>query len=170
MISRAPLTLDSALLDEAKAYLRIEAEEEDPALGAILLAAIAHAEDFLNLMLLRRAVVERIAASTVWRRLGATPVAAITGVGDLPPEQYSVDIDGSGDGWVRIAGPLAGTTVEVSFSAGLAEDWSSLPETLRLGVLRLAGYLHGHRDGGGDPGPPAAIAALLNPWRRFRLS
>jgi uncharacterized phiE125 gp8 family phage protein len=179
MITRAPLTLDSAMLDETRAYLRIESEEEDPALGGIILAALGHAEAFLNLVLLRRTVTEVLGASTTWSRLGATPVLAISGVSApsvpgpaalLPPDRYAVDIDGSGDGWVRITDATHGGRIEVSYTAGLASDWASLPEALRLGVLRLAGYLHGHRDGAGDPGPPAAVAALLNPWRRFRLS
>jgi uncharacterized phiE125 gp8 family phage protein len=60
--------------------------------------------------------------------------------------------------------------VEVTYQAGLASTWSALPESIRLGVLRLIGHLYTHRDAGDDAGPPAAVAALLRPWRRMKLS
>lgn len=179
MISRTPLILDSAMLDEAKTYLRIETEEEDSALGAILLAALGHAETFLNLLLVRRAVTERLVAGTTWTRLSDAPVVSITALTSarpgglpepLPPDRYALDIDGSGEGWVRISDAMCAGPVAVSYEAGLTEGWADLPEALRLGVLRLAGYLHGRRDAAEDAGPPAAVAALLKPWRRFRLS
>ena len=44
MISRDAVVLDSGMLDEARSYLRLESEEQDAALGTILLGAIGHAE------------------------------------------------------------------------------------------------------------------------------
>ncbi len=178
MLNRDAVVLDSAMLDEAKAYLRLENDEEDAPLGAIILAAIGHAENFLNQMLIRRGVRETLPFSSDWKRLGALPVASITSVSGLPaegasfilsPSAYAVDIDHDGDGWLRITEPGAAGRVEVAYSAGLALDWSALPEAIRLGVLRLIGHLHAYRDDASDAGPPAAVAALLRPWRRMRL-
>jgi hypothetical protein len=90
----------------------------------------------------------------------------------LPISTYAIDIDAHGDGWVRLLAPLPtapSKQVRVTASVGLALDWAGLPEPVRLAALRLAGYLHAHRDGDDDIGPPAAVAALLRPWRRMRI-
>ena len=58
MISREAVVLGSDMLDEARAYLRLEGEEEDASLGSVLLGAISHAEAYLGQMLLRRNVRE----------------------------------------------------------------------------------------------------------------
>jgi hypothetical protein len=57
MISRDAVVLDSDMLDEARAYLRLEGEEDDASLGSVLLGAIGHAEAYLGQMLLRAARV-----------------------------------------------------------------------------------------------------------------
>lgn len=178
MIAAAPLTPDPALLDEARAYLRIEQDEEDASLAGLAMAALAHAEQFANRLLLRRGVTQTVPASGNWTRLSPAPVLAVTGVvaiaadgtrSPLPPEAFAIDIDGQADAWVRLLAPGAARALEVTMTAGLAADWASLPEALRLGVLRLVGHLHAHRDRPDDGGPPAAVAALLLPWRRMRL-
>ncbi len=179
MITRDAVVLDGAMLDEAKAYLRLENDEEDAPLGAIILAAICHAENFLNQKLIRRGFAQIIPASPNWKRLGVTPLASVTSVTGLPAEgasfalpvtAYAIDIDASGDGWVRVTAPGSAGRVEVTGVAGMAAAWSGLPEAIRLAVLRLIGHLYTNRDGADDAGPPAAVAALLRPWRRMRLS
>jgi uncharacterized phiE125 gp8 family phage protein len=178
MLSHEALSLDSIMLDEAKAYLRLETDQEDAPLGAILLAAIAHTEGFTRQVLIRREVRQTISATPVWTRLSASPVAAITSVTGLPAdgasfvlpaENYTADIDNNGDGHIRVTQAGAAGRVEISYQAGIAASWAELPETLRLGILRLTGHLHLHRDSGDDAGPPAAVAALLRPWRRMAL-
>lgn len=179
MLSHDALSLDSAMLDEAKAYLRIESDEEDAPLGAIILAAIGYAEAFTRQMLIRRGVTETVPTTSQWRRLMATPVKEITAVtglpGDgasfaLPPANYTVDIDSNGDGHFRVMQPGAAGRAEVTYTAGIAASWADLPEALRLGILRLTGHFHLHRDAPDDAGPPAAVTALLAPYRRMQLS
>ena len=179
MLSLEALSLDSVMLDEAKAYLRIENEEEDASLGAIILAATGHAEAFTRQVLIRRGITETVPASSKWRRLGASPVSAITSVTGLPadgssfailPANYAADIDSNGDAYFRVMQPGAAGRIEINYQAGIAESWAQMPETIRLGILRLTGHLYLHRDGNDDAGPPAAVAALLRPWRRMQLS
>ena len=179
MLSLTVLSLDGFMLDEAKAYLRLENADEDAPLGAIILAAIAHAEAFTRQVLIRRDGRQTITASGAWTRLAATPIFAIGAVTGLPAdgasfvlplENYAADIDNDGDGYVRVTQPGAAGRVEIAFTAGIAASWAELPEALRLGILRLVGHLHLHRDAGDDAGPPAAVAALLRPWRRMTLS
>jgi uncharacterized phiE125 gp8 family phage protein len=179
MLTRDALSLGSAMLDEAKAYLRLDTDEDDASLGAIILAAIGHTEAFLNQMLITRTVQQTLSVSDRWQRLGVTPVQSVTAVLGLPaegaafallPTSYSIDIDDSGDGWVRVPHPGSAGRIRVTAQAGMAADWSDLPEALRHGVLRLIGHFHAHRDASDDAGPPPAVAALLRPWRRMRLS
>jgi uncharacterized phiE125 gp8 family phage protein len=179
MLSHDALSLDSAMLDEAKGYLRLETGEEDAPLAAIVLASIGHAEAFTGQTLIRRDVRQILPSSSQWQRFGATPVTAINSVTGLPADgagfvlpaaNYTLDIDGNGDGHIRVMQAGAAGRVEINYTAGIASNWSELPEALRLGILRLIGHLHLHRDSTQDLGPPAAVAALLRPWRRMRLS
>jgi uncharacterized phiE125 gp8 family phage protein len=179
MFSLSPPLIAAEAVVAAKTYLRIENDLEDALIGALLAAAVRHVEGFTNQLLLRRAGVDRLAVSSAWQRLGVTPVHAITLVAGLPAEgavftlpvdAYALDIDGSGDGWVRVTQPGSAGRIDVTVDAGLAADWGDVPEPLRLAVLRLTGHLYTYRDMADDVGPPAAVAALLRPWRRMRLS
>jgi len=179
MFSLSPPPVAAEAVVAAKSYLRIENDLEDALVANLLAAAIRHVEGFTNLILLRRAGIDRLAVSNAWQRLGVTPVHAITAVAGLPldgaafalpVEAYALDVDGSGDGWIRVTQPGSARRIDVTVDAGLAADWSAVPEPLRLAVLRLMGHLHTYRDMAQDLGPPAAVAALLRPWRRMRLS
>ncbi|MEP7350522.1 MAG: hypothetical protein ABI668_11330 [Sphingorhabdus sp.] len=178
MLGIDPLGLDSVMLDEARAYLRLESGEEDAPLAAIILAAIGHAEGFIGQLVVRRGVRQILPSSATWQRLGAGPVQAVTVVTGIPaegatfalmPSAYAVDIDINGDGHIRVMQPGSAGRVEVAYQAGLAAEWAELPEALRLGILRLTAHLHAHRDASDDSGPPAAVAVLLRPWRRVRF-
>jgi uncharacterized phiE125 gp8 family phage protein len=179
MVTLGPLTLGADALADIRAYLRIELDEEDPLLLALGAAALRHCEAFVGQVLITRPATERLNVSREWQRLGATPVNAITAVAGIPAEgapfllpvdSYAIDIDANGDGWIRVNQPGAAGRVDVTFTAGLANDWAALPEAIRLSAARLTAHLHVSRDGTDDAGPPAAVAALLRPWRRMRLS
>ena len=138
-------------------------------------------------------------ASTDWQRLAATPVQSIDSVETvdsngvatlLPATGYAVDIDSTGDGWVRlnqapatlfyaaavdpsgdgwVGLPPANMRVRVSGTAGMAQDENGVPEPIRQGVLRLVAFLFTSRDGEAG-NPPAAVTALWRPYRRMRLA
>lgn len=184
LVSEAPPAPIS--IAEAKAFLRIATSEEDALLAGLLRSAGEMCEGFTGRMLVERPVEETLAASTGWTRLGAAPVRSIQGVAAiaadgtavaLSPEDYAIDIDASGDGWVRVTGPSAlpqgpgqaPKRIRVSYRAGLAADPNGVPETLRQGIVRLAAHLYAHREREEAAGPPAAVTALWRPWRRLRL-
>ena len=164
-------------LAEAQAYVRVETGEEEAVLAGLLRTASLMCEQFIGQALVVRGFEERLRASGQWQRLGLSPVRSIGAValiGDngnetvLPAADYAVDIDASGDGWVRLVRGGEGL-VRVQAVAGMATGPNDVPEPLRQGIVRLTAYLFNARDGAGGE-PPAAVTALWRPYRRMRLS
>lgn len=178
MITTDQVALTADAVDAAKTYLRLETDEEDASIYALLAAALVHAEGYLGQLLIERDVVERLPVSSAWQRLGATPVRSVTSITGIPaegatfllsPDAYKLDINRHHDGWLRVAQPGSAGRVDIAYRAGLVAAWSELPEAIGLAVLRIAAHLHAHRDAPDDVGPPPAVASLLRPWRRMRL-
>lgn len=164
-------------LGEAQAFLRLETGEEEALAAGLIRSATELCEAFIGQAIISRDFVATVAGTGQWERLGLTPVRSISlveAVGPdgmaaaLPSDQYAVDIDSAGDGWVR-ATASSGTRFRVSGEAGMAADPNEVPEAIRQGILRLAAHLFSNRDGP-DGEPPAAVTALWRPYRRMRLS
>ena len=164
-------------MSEAQAYVRIETGEEEAVLAGLIRTASALCEAFINQVVIARDFVLDLPASGSWERLPVTPVRSIGEVdsvaadGSITPlttSAYAIDIDSSGDGWVRVQAG-GSTRVRASGAAGIAEDENGVPEPIRQGVLRLVAHLFTARDGGGGE-PPAAVTALWRPYRRIRLA
>jgi len=179
MLSLAPLALDSIMLDEVRAFLRVDVDMDDSSLASSLLAALGYAEQFTGQILLRRTVTEIVTSGGGWQILKALPVQSVLSVTALPaegasylmaPSAWEAKISSTGEGYFRVLQPGNAGRVAVACHAGLVADWTSLPEALRMGVLRLAGYFYAHRDGAEGDGPPAAALALLRPWRRMHVA
>lgn len=160
-------------LAEAQAFARVETGEEEALLAGLVRTASGLCEAFLGQAVIERQFTEAIGASDQWQRLNAMPVRAVISVSKdgipLPATSYSVDVDSSGSGWIRIVDASVTGTVEVNGTAGMATSQNGVPEPIRQGVLRLIAHLFSCRDGvGGDI--PAAVTALWRPYRRMRLS
>lgn len=176
------VTMESAAtpvvaLDDLKQYLRITLDGEDGLLADLLVAATDMAERFTGQILVDRAVAEVMPVTGDWQRLSMRPVRAVTGVTGipadgaefaLPVDAYAIDIDRNGDGWVRVSRPGAAGRVRVAYRAGIAADGAGVPESIRHGIVRLAGEYHARREGL-EVQPPASVTALWRPWRRMRL-
>lgn len=171
------MVLPASAAEEAKAYLRIVGDAEDALMERLMRSAAELCERFTGQVLVARSFTQVLKVDAAWTRLAATPVRAISGVEALPQggsphvlgaADYSIDIDGNGDGWVRLASADR-KRLRVTFEVGVAAEWSGVPEALRQGALRLAAHLYTHRDAAHDAGPPAAVTALWRPWRRMRL-
>jgi uncharacterized phiE125 gp8 family phage protein len=178
MVTGEALDPGADALGEAKAYLRVVGSDEDALLARLLRSAAELCEAFTGKVLLRRAFVETVAASSAWRRLERGPVQAIAGVEAIRADglaqalavnSYAIDIDARGDGWVRVTDSGGAARVRVSYAAGLAASWAEAPEALRQGAVRLAAHGYAHRDVAEGGGPPAAVTALWRPWRRLGL-
>ncbi|MDB5685369.1 MAG: hypothetical protein JWM75_3067 [Sphingomonas bacterium] len=175
-VDAVPVAAES--IAEAKAYLRIADAGEDGMIERLIGVATVLCEGFTATLLIGRAVTETLPRSGDWKRLTLTPVRSIDaiqgmdgagGTVTLPIDSYGIDIDGNGDGWVRIRQAGGARRVTVHYSAGTADGWTGLPEPIRQGIIRLTAHLYTHRDAADDGGPPAAVAALWRPWRRMRL-
>lgn len=175
-----PPVLAAEALDELKSWLAIATTRDDVSLTALLRAALETCEAFTGTMPLIATCEEVHVATYEWSRLATAPVNAITGVeaissdggrSALPVDAYMIDITADGCGRLRLVRSTGATRVVVQFEAGLASDWASLPEGLRHGVIRLAAHNYRERDSSPPKGhPPAAVAALWQPWRRMRLA
>ena len=160
-----------------KAYLRLVGDDELGVLAGCARAALALAEAFCGQVLVRRVVEDVVGTGGAWQALSAAPVASIAGLTGLPVagapfvlavDGYAVDIDAQGVGWVRVLRSAGVARVAVNYAAGLAADWSGLPEPIAQGVAMLTAHLFEKRVE--TSAPPAAVAALWRPYRRIRFA
>lgn len=173
MMTGDPVVASAQSVDAAKTFLRLDGDDDDAAIAALVAAAIAQCECFTGATVLRRTFAQTMTLGRGWRRLGRDDVVAILGVtahdgAALPVGDFETDIDAQGHGHVRATG-TAPLTVRVTFVAGLAEDWDGIAEPLRMGIVRLVAHHHAQRDRTDDPGPPQGVTALWQPSRRMRL-
>ncbi|WP_417611471.1 head-tail connector protein [Parasphingorhabdus sp.] len=171
--------LPASLIAEVKAFVRIDHDADDDAIAAFLRSAAGLCEDFTGLMLIARSVTDVLPAWQAWQKLKRLPVQAIVSVEAveadgsaalLAVDDYAIDIDSEGLGWVRMREESDASRIRIVYSCGLAADWDQLPAGLRQGIVRLAGYLYANRDGVDIGGPPSAVTALWRPYRRMRIA
>jgi uncharacterized phiE125 gp8 family phage protein len=172
------LALPTVTMSEAQAYVRIETGEEEAVVAGLIRTASALCEAFLNRVVIARDFTLELPATSAWQRLELTPMQSIGLVESLDSngtasqllaDSYAVDIDSSGDGWIRVTDTSGITRLRVSGTAGMAQDENGVPEPVRQGVLRLIAHLFTVRDGDGGA-VPAAVTALWQPYRRMRLA
>jgi len=165
-------------LADLKTYLGISLSDEDGLLTDLLRSATDAAERFLGRILVARAVDEVVAARCEWQALGLRPVRSIMAVAGipadgpeypLPVEDYAIDIDADGTGWLRVLKPGPAGRVRIGYQAGIASDEEGVPDAIQHGIVRLAGEYHARREGL-EGELPASVAALWRPWRRARLA
>lgn len=172
-----PAILPPAALHELKDYLRITLADEDATLISALRSSMDICANFIGSELLSAPFREDININGQWQHLSKSPVMVIDDVMGLMPDgsefalpidHYAIDILYGGKGRVRVVRPGEAARVRISYHAGLAQDWSSLAEALRSGIIRMAAHIYTSRNA--DGGPPLAIAALWQPYRQMRLS
>jgi uncharacterized phiE125 gp8 family phage protein len=171
------MEIPAVSMAEAQVFARVETGEEEALLAGLVRTASALCESFTGQLLVSRDFAVTLPAGNGWQKIGPAPVRAIAKIeivaangsaAIIPTADYEIDIDGQGDGWVRLLKPVAGR-VKVSGTAGMAADCNGVPEPLRQGILRLVAHLFAARDRDGG-NPPAAVTALWQPYRRMRLA
>ena len=163
-------------LAELKTFLRVSVTDEDGLLAGLVRAAAELCEAFVGRVLIERAIEDVAAAASGPVGLGAGPVQSIESVAildeagaatPLDVEDYTAEIDAAGGGRVKLHVATDARLLRISYRAGLAADWSGVPEMLRHGVVRLAAQYYLRRGANEDPEVPAAVTALWRPWRRL---
>lgn len=166
------------LVDEIKAFLRLDHDEDDLAIAKMVASASLLCENFTRQLLITRTVRDILPVKNIWQKLSRLPVQSIDLVEsvaadglaeDIQSEDYAVDIDSDGHGWVRLHSAVSVSRVRVTYVSGLAEDWEVVPNMLRQGIVRMTGYLYANRDSGDVHQPPHAVSALWRPYRRMRI-
>ena len=164
-------------LNEARGWLRLGATVDDAVIAGLVRAATNICEAFIGQWLIVRSGEEEAPFPADRILLGARPVVAVDGVtllsadgpeSPLGAEAYRVTIARDGSARVAVPNPGDAARARIAYRAGMAEGANGVPEAIRQGIVRMTQHLHDARDGAGA-GPPAAIAALWQPWRRLTL-
>lgn len=183
----APPAVEPIGLDETKAWLRIETVAEDELVGTLIASARLVVENLTRRVLVAqtwRLVLDELSPRGV--RLPFSPVRSVVirifdaaGAPSIVPAQdYSLVAEG-GDTRVKFAAlpPQPGRQkagVEIDVEAGFATNAEGVPAPLRQAMrLLVARWYENRGDVETDADiarTPAAVAALLAPYRRVRLS
>lgn len=176
MQSRVPG--DAAVsLNEARSWLRLGATIDDAVVAGLVRAATNICEAFIGQWLIVREGEEVLPIKRHLCQPGARPVVAIDaatlllpggGEAVLAATEYQLSVGGDGTARLTIADPRGAARVRVAYRAGIAAGTNDIPEAIRQGIVRMTQHLHDARDGAAAA-PPAAIAALWQPWRRLTL-
>ncbi|VVT00346.1 conserved hypothetical protein [Sphingomonas sp. EC-HK361] len=165
-----------AIVTAAREQLRMDGTGEQMLLERLAATAVTLAERFTGILLVERAGEDVLPATGSWQRLAGSPVTLIAGMTGLSadgapfalsPESFGFDIDAGGDGWVRVLEAGAAARVAVAYRAGLAATWEAVPAAIAQATAMLVAHLF--EDRSAATLPPAAVAALLRPWRRMAL-
>lgn len=178
MMSESPLPGASPVsLNEARGWLRLGATIDDAVVAGLIRAATNICEAFIGRWLIVRAGEETVPLDGGAVGPGVRPVVAIDTVALLAPggdeavldaAAYRVRIARDGAATIAIHDHGDADRARIAFRAGMAAEANGIPEAIRQGIVRMTQHLHEARDGSGAA-PPAAIAALWQPWRRLTL-
>jgi uncharacterized phiE125 gp8 family phage protein len=183
-----PPEIEPVLLDDAKAHLRIDTDDDDALLTAAIAAARVHVET-----LTRRCLIEqgwRVYLDQWPRRrivsLGPAPLISVESVtvydtaGDptvVDPGDYEVDtVSVPGRILLSAAVPVATRQVngiEIEVTAGYGTSSIDVPGPLRQAIMMLVAHWYEHRgvvghDRAGEI-PPVGFDALIAPYRVLSL-
>jgi uncharacterized phiE125 gp8 family phage protein len=175
-------------LTEAKAHLRVDFDDDDDLITALIAAATDHVDGWAG-------VLGRALVTQTWRqdfncfrpslRLPLAPASEIKSVTYLDPDGVQQTVDPSNYAlWADGAGPLVyfvtgfsppatsieGKAVSVTYVAGYG-DADAVPAPIKAAILLLIGQWYENREAAiSAPGTmqtlPFAVDALLTPYRR----
>lgn len=163
-------------LEEVRGWLRLGTPADDAVVERLIDAATNICEAFIGGRLIVRAVEETWPIGRDALRLRVRPVVGVDAVTLLAEDSetaleegdYRVAIASDGRAHLTIAAPGEAKRARIVYRAGMANDAGGVPEAIRHGITRMTQHLYAARDGA-SIAPPAAIAALWQPWRRLTL-
>ncbi len=183
-----PPAIEPVLLDDAKAYLRLDTDDDDALVTAAITAARVHVE-----ALTRRCLIEQRwrVYLDAWPRKRIVPIAvaplisveAVT-VYDAAGDPHVVDDGDYEVDTVAVPGRLVLSAVvpiatrhfnaiEVEVTAGYGASSIDVPGPLRQAIMMLVAHWYEHRGvvGHDNSGavPPVGFEALIAPYRILSL-
>ena len=176
-------------LAEAKAHLRIDADDEDALIGQLIVAARMFAERNLGLALITQGWSYFL---DFWPRsscvtLPTSPVQSVSAVilhdgaggsTTLDADDYAVDVLSQParlvlNGATPPVVARALNAFEIAFTAGYGDAASDVPAPIRQALNLLVAHWFERREpvvlGVGATEVPSTVAGLLLPYRRVRL-
>ena len=172
--------VEPLLLAEAKAHLRLDGDDEDNLVGALIAAARVAVEIEIRRVLIAqewRVIVDEWPEDGVTLplvpALSVEAVRAVDGEGvatelsendyEFDPADFSVTLD-----------PVAGAArYEIDFTAGYGAEGTDVPQPLRQAIRLLVTHWYEHRSAvtlGDDPrATPVGYRDLVAPYRRMAL-
>lgn len=176
---KTPADLSGAALDDLKGWLGISRPKEDALLISLLGASVAMCEAFTGQAPIEQIFEESIPGTAGAHRLSTRPVRvplSVERIGQdnaqfpLAESEYDFAVSVDRTATVTLANDIETSAVIVTFEAGIADDWSEVPDALKQGMIRLAAFHYRDREMDSDAAPPASVAALWRPWRQVRLT
>lgn len=181
----APPTVEAVTLQQAKLWLRVDGDEENALISALISAAVAHLDGWTGV--LGRALEEQtweLALDAFPSREIHLPLGPVVGVTSIKYDDaegveqtvdaadYYVDAR-STDGWVipvsAFAWPApmsAANSIRVQWVAG-----TGTPPAIGAAILLHVGHLYANREAAAEAkvALPLGFDALVAPWRRISI-
>ncbi|MYZ50470.1 head-tail connector protein [Propylenella binzhouense] len=174
---------EPVLLEEAKAHLRLDTDDEDAFVGALIVAARIAIESEIRQVLIAQAWRTAIPC---WRageaiELPVQPLLSVDAVravardgtaSPLPAEAYAAD---PAEGTATLLSEMSPPPVryEVDFTAGMGSSGLDVPQPIRLAIRMLTTHWFENRSpvvlGERPTEGPAGWRELVAPYRRVRL-
>jgi uncharacterized phiE125 gp8 family phage protein len=172
-------------LAAAKAWLKLDGDDEDALVTALVAAARLHVESVTGRALLAqswRLMLSRWPDDFIIR-MPVSPVLSLTSITAIDADggETELDLDGIDIGRAELLLPadFARPTlrhhngIAIDYVAGYGAEAEDVPESLRQALLLLVVYWFEHRDTVFTPGPgraePLGFEALIAPHRVVRL-
>ncbi|MET3662497.1 head-tail connector protein [Aquamicrobium ahrensii] len=184
-----PPAITPVSLIEARAHLRVDHNDDDTLIAALISAAVDHLDGWTGI--LGRCLVEQewrqnsdVSGSCVMLPLGPVIeiVSVTSGSDTIDPANYKLKTDAGDRSRVEFGGPFSGL-MTVTYKAGYATipqedgppvvpEQSTVPDALKVAILLLVGNWYANRETSSVPSLtelPFAVSALIAPYRRVGI-
>lgn len=176
-----PPAEEPVTVSEAKAHLRVDTNDDDASIGALITAARQHVEAWTGRQLVT--ATYRLEAREFPATLPRPPLASITSVAYV--DSTGVERTLAGSAWAASASDVPGriepafgavwpvvragpAAVKITFTAGYGAA-AAVPRAIRQAILLLVGHWYANREavtpGGAAVVLPIGAEALLWPYR-----
>jgi len=183
--------LEPVSLDDAKAWARLDSNDEDQLLSALIVSARMTLEAYTRRFFVTQSWRMRLdawPAQTLRRQTLAVPFAPFRSVSairifdsagvaqTLPGASYRASATRDAGRIVFLDAPAEPgrpcDAIEIDVVVGYGDGAADTPEPLRRAILALVAQWHENRGDAGDAGAslPTLVLALAKPFRRERLT